>query len=77
MHAPSALKSPKTPTRFPEDPYFHLGDKAEAGDDRIIYDASSGKLFYDRDGNGGKYGQKLFAHVDKLTVLDASDFHLI
>jgi Ca2+-binding RTX toxin-like protein len=31
---------------------FHAGAQAHDGDDRIIYDASTGKLFYDADGTG-------------------------
>jgi Ca2+-binding RTX toxin-like protein len=32
---------------------FHIGAAAADGSDRIVYEASTGDLFYDRDGTGG------------------------
>ena len=33
-----------------------VGTKAHDQSDRIIYNASNGKLFYDHDGHGGRHG---------------------
>lgn len=57
--------------------FFHEGGGPKNGNDRIIYDKSKGKLFYDRDGDGGKFDMKKVAVLDPGTVLKASDFDLI
>lgn len=57
--------------------FFHEGNSPKNGNDRIIYDKGKGKLFYDRDGSGGKYDMKKVAVLDPGTVLKASDFDLI
>ena len=55
---------------------FHTGTAAADADDRIIYDAQSGALYYDADGNG--VGEKLlFAMVQPGEPLQASDFVVI
>lgn len=46
---------------------------AQDADDRIIYDQSSGNIFYDEDGTGSS-DQVLIARVEAGTQLDASDF---
>lgn len=56
--------------------YFQVGKKAADGDDRIVYDKSSGKLYYDKDGKGGA-DQLLFAKVKKGLGLKADDFELM
>ncbi len=55
-------------------------DKADAHDtsDRILYEKSSGKLFYDADGNtAGGVDKVLFAVLDNHAKLDAGDFLLV
>ena len=52
---------------------FRSGTSALDADDRIIYDSSTGQIWYDADGNGA--GAKvLFATVEAQTALSASDF---
>ncbi|WP_421725175.1 hypothetical protein [Bauldia sp.] len=52
---------------------FRRGTEAEDGDDRIIYDKESGKLYADLDGVGGN-GPDQFAKVDPGQKLKYSDF---
>ncbi len=52
---------------------FNYGWQATEADDRIIYQWSTGKLFYDPDGVGGEQAY-LFAQVDPQTPLNASHF---
>jgi serralysin len=52
---------------------FHKGTSAADADDRIIYDKSTGALYYDPDGIGG-VAQTQFAKLDPGTKLKASDF---
>lgn len=52
---------------------FAFGTQAADADDRIIYQYSTGKLFYDPDGVGGADAY-LFARVAPETALDASHF---
>ena len=49
---------------------------AQDSDDRIIYDSSTGALFYDADGNGAGAAVQ-FATVQPGLVLAASDFTVI
>jgi serralysin len=49
---------------------------AEAGSDRVIYDANSGKLFYDADGVGGASGIQ-FAQLGIGLGLTNQDFVVI
>ena len=51
---------------------FFVGAKAHDADDRIIYQMSTGKLFYDPDGTG-KAPQVLFAVLDNKATLSAND----
>jgi len=55
---------------------FWIGAKAHDANDRIIYDAKKGNLYYDQDGTGaGK--QVLFATLSKNLKMSASDFEVI
>ena len=49
---------------------------AESSADRIVYDKSTGKLFYDADGKGGADGV-LFVTLTGLPELSAADFALV
>lgn len=53
--------------------YFHKGKSATTADEHIIYDKSSGKIYYDVDGSGSE-AQLLFAKVKAGTSLHADDF---
>jgi len=55
--------------------YFALGAVAKTADQHLLYEASSGKLFYDVDGSGGS-DAVLFAQLQKNLVISASDFLL-
>jgi serralysin len=55
---------------------FFAGTAAHDADDRIIYDAATGNLYYDADGNGAG-AQVLFAVLDNHATLAASDFQVI
>lgn len=52
------------------------GGEAADGQDRIIYDKTTGKLYYDPDGWNAKEGQ-VFAIVDPGLALSANDFLII
>jgi Ca2+-binding RTX toxin-like protein len=52
---------------------FHVGKSAADAEDRIVYDKSSGKIFYDADGSGGG-AAILFAQVTAGTTLTNADF---
>jgi len=52
---------------------FVLGTSAGDADDRILYDAASGQIFYDRDGTGAA-APVLFATVLANTALTNADF---
>jgi Ca2+-binding RTX toxin-like protein len=54
---------------------FHKGSSAADADDRIIYDKSTGALYYDPDGIGG-LAQTQFAKLTPGTKLKASDFSI-
>ena len=55
---------------------FVTGTAALDADDRFIYDAAAGQLYYDADGNGAG-AQVLFAVLDGAPALTASDFQVI
>jgi Ca2+-binding RTX toxin-like protein len=55
---------------------FHIGKDAEDSNDRIIYDAKTGKLSYDDDGAGG-HAEVEIALLNKHLDLHASDFVII
>jgi len=59
---------------------FRLGTAALDGDDRIIYDQASGRLYYDPDGtrNGaGSAPQVLFAIIGNHAALTFDDFQVL
>jgi Ca2+-binding RTX toxin-like protein len=56
---------------------FHAGKHAHDGNDRIIYNAKTGELSYDKDGDGDHHA-KLFAVLDNSpNDLNASDFLIV
>ena len=55
---------------------FRTGPSAQDADDRIIYDAATGALYFDADGNGGG-AQIQFATLDGAPALTANDFLVI
>jgi predicted extracellular nuclease len=55
---------------------FFAGTAAHDADDRIIYDAATGNLYYDADGNGAG-AQVLFATLQTHPAITASDFQVI
>jgi len=54
---------------------FHVGAKAADAEDRIVYDAKKGALYYDKDGAGGA-AQVQFAKVGKYIKIMADDFYI-
>ncbi len=55
---------------------FRVGSAALDADDRIVYERSTGKLFYDADGVGGA-DKIIFAQVTAGLKMVASDFSII
>jgi serralysin len=55
---------------------FFAGAAANDADDRIIYDQTSGALFYDNNGNVAG-GASLIATLTNKPVLTAADFVVI
>ncbi|MFT3953283.1 MAG: calcium-binding protein [Piscinibacter sp.] len=55
---------------------FVLGSTAGDANNRIVYDAASGSLYYDADGNGAA-AQVLFARLVPGTDLQASDLWVV
>jgi Ca2+-binding RTX toxin-like protein len=55
---------------------FWTGSAAHDANDRIIYDKSTGYLYYDQDGTGSK-APVLFAMVDPGLALTSRDFYII
>jgi uncharacterized repeat protein (TIGR02059 family) len=55
---------------------FYIGSHARDAEDRILYDAAKGALYYDKDGIGGA-AQVQFAKLDKHLFLTADDFKII
>ena len=54
---------------------FHAGASAQDADDHIVYDATTGNIYYDADGNGAA-AQILFAHITPGSALTNADFHI-
>ncbi|HYD06803.1 MAG TPA: calcium-binding protein, partial [Reyranella sp.] len=50
--------------------------KAHDADDRIVYDKSTGKLYYDDDGKGG-HAAVHFATLSNKPTLDHGDFAIV
>lgn len=55
---------------------FYVGSAAHDASDRIIYDKTNGKLWYDADGNGSGAAVQL-AVLNKNLALTAADFDII
>lgn len=55
---------------------FYAGTKAHDSSDRIVYDKTTGKLWYDVDGTGATAAVQ-FALIDKALTLTASHFDII
>jgi Ca2+-binding RTX toxin-like protein len=55
---------------------FFAGAAAHDADDRIIYDQTTGNLYFDADGNGAG-AATLFANLQTHPVITASDFAVI
>jgi Ca2+-binding RTX toxin-like protein len=55
---------------------FHIGKKAEDGNDRIIYNKKSGGMSFDDDGRGGD-SAVLFAMLDPKLKVTHKDFEMI
>ena len=55
---------------------FHVGSAAADADDRIIYDSSTGALYYDADGNGAGLAIQ-FAQLHEALPLVSTDFQVI
>jgi Ca2+-binding RTX toxin-like protein len=55
---------------------FYAGTAAHDADDRIVYDARTGALFYDADGNGGGAAVQ-FATVSPGLALTQADFYVV
>jgi len=58
------------------DSRFFAGTAAHDADDRIIYNAATGNIYYDADGSGAG-AQVLFAQVAPGTVLTNADFLVV
>jgi Ca2+-binding RTX toxin-like protein len=54
---------------------FHIGTAAQSSTDHIVYDSSSGQLFYDSDGSGSA-PQVQFATVSPNLGLTNNDFYV-
>lgn len=56
--------------------YFHEGADAVDADDRILYDSSTGAIYYDADGNGST-AKVQFAQIDAGFALTNDHFLLV
>jgi hypothetical protein len=57
--------------------YFQLGSKADSSNDFIIYDAKSGKLFYDADGNGTGAAIQFATVAKPIGTIDFAEFTVV
>lgn len=55
---------------------FAIGTEAQDASDRIVYDAATGSLWFDKDGTGGA-DAVLFAVLDGAPPLNAADFIIV
>ena len=55
---------------------FFSGTSAHDADDRIIYDSTTGNIYYDADGDGAVEAV-LFAHVSAGLALTNADFNIV
>ncbi|MFC7053163.1 M10 family metallopeptidase [Hansschlegelia quercus] len=56
---------------------FYAGTAAHDSSDRIIYNATSGGLFFDRDGTGATYTAVQFATLENHATTTAADFIVV
>lgn len=54
-----------------------FGTTAPASDDRILYDQTSGSLYFDRDGSANGHAALMFATIDPGQAVTAQDFWVI
>jgi Ca2+-binding RTX toxin-like protein len=54
-----------------------IADGPKDADDRVIYNSTTGNLYYDADGSGSAYGNVKFASISNLAHLTAADFVVI
>jgi Ca2+-binding RTX toxin-like protein len=62
------------PLVFPPDDFFVIGSHVKKPGQHIIYEASTGNLYFDTDGSGGHVAQVIAAHLSKNLALSESDF---
>ena len=58
---------------------FHVSDSGELAhdrSDRIVYESTTGFLYYDPDGSG-RHGATKFAQLDPNLTLKTSDFYIV
>ena len=55
----------------------NAGGNAADADDFILYDTSTGNLYYDADGNGDGAAKILFATLTATGTVDATDFRVV
>ncbi|GLK67891.1 calcium-binding protein [Hansschlegelia plantiphila] len=56
---------------------FHIGTTAADAQDRVIYNATTGALFFDRDGTGATYTAVQFATLENHATITAADFTVV
>jgi serralysin len=56
---------------------FAVGTTAQDAFDRILYEAATGKLFFDRDGSGSTYAAVQFATLENLASINEADFIVV
>jgi phospholipase/lecithinase/hemolysin len=56
---------------------FRLGTAAQDADDRIIFDAAAGKLYFDPDGAGGLAAQQFATLLGTGLAVTAADFFVV
>ena len=59
------------------DDQFVMGTAATEGQQRIIYDPTSGSLFFDRDGSGSDFDPMLVALLTNKPTISASDICIV